>query len=184
MRKEINLLEATEITPNFEEQKQKKGMITSITIIVIFVIIIISVFAYTIYLQGKINSLSEKVSAKEQQIEKIKDRETMYRLIKSKIKGADQIISKRPDLVPVLDILQNATPKGIIFDNILLPVEDKISLTGKAIDSSVLGEFFSTLSEKDFKKYFRQVTLNSLTYSKGKGYSFDIFILLVLKEIK
>jgi|GEM_PF-4900776 len=179
---EINLLEVSNLESPVEDERKKKDIRSSILLLVFFALIIASIFGYIFYLQDKAKALSLLVLAKEQEIESMKDKEVLYRIEKSKLKGASQIIDKRPDLIPVLEIIENTTPKGIVLESIGVPVEDKISLTGKAVDAFTLANFFSTLSEGEYKKYFKQITLNNLSYIKGRGYSFDLLLLLVAQK--
>lgn len=181
--KEINLLEINEQEDVRISASQKKRTQTSILIIFIFGIIFVGVIAYYTYLEKNLENLINRASAIEQEIESLKTTEEKYIFKKDKLTTIVNIIKNRPDLVPMMDLLQNATPKGISYKTINIPSAEMIVFSASADNSKVLTDYFYTLSEdSNFTKYLKEITMTSLILNKDKGYDFNLNLTLTIKK--
>ena len=179
MRRDINLLTATELKKYVVNEKDIKARNASILLVSGFLLVVLFLFVYLFNLRKEINRVDTKVAEKEQSIEQMKDAEVLYKVSKSKIKAASDLIRQRPELLPILDLLENATPKGVIIAGINIPTADKISLSGSAKNPQVLEEFFNTLTQKeDIKKNLNEVKLGTLGRTKTSEYKFDLLIVI------
>lgn len=183
MQKDINLITVAEESTT-EVASRARRTRTSIFIILIFILIVGTIFGFSYYIKTELDTVSQKALAKEKDVEALKDVEEKYEIKKDKTRAIDEILTKRPDLVPVLDLLEKATPDGISYENIVIPSFDKISVRGSAKSSAVLGIFFSTLTENEnFTKYIESVTMNSVALTK-EGYLFDLLLVLTTNNKK
>lgn len=183
MIREINLLETSERAAPPEDVWLKRARRRSVVFLVVFVVIVLSVFFFTFFLRARAQALSDKISEKETEISGMKDREGLHQIVKMKIRGISKIMAGRSDLASILDFLETTTrfieetaPSGITLSELGVPNLKQINLKGETVDPYVLETFFSALTEKELKKYFTSVTLNSLIRDEEKKYTFDLML--------
>lgn len=179
MQKEINLLDLTEKVSLEESKTHRKRMETSIGIFIVFILIAGAIFGYYYYLARQLSQIILLSNAKESEVETLKPIEEKYLVVKDKTSAIAGIIVKRPNLVPMLDLLQNTTPEGISYETVGIPSDDKISVSGTAQNSAVLISYFNTIStDVNFTKYLKEVSVNSVNLEKEGVYKFDLLFTL------
>lgn len=180
--KEINLLSEK---PKEEYISDKRNLKTDFILIAVFVLLISGVYCYALVLTAQEENFNQKLAEKTQTINGMKEKEYLYRTAKLKIAAAQEIISKREDLVPILSfiekttrLIQETTPDGILLQSIAVPDLTTINITGKAKDSSILDTFMTLLTERDLKFNFKQIKLLSLNRNEEKEYTYNLSLIL------
>lgn len=185
MAKDINLLPDITLNEEKESKRQKLLTVSSLAILVVGVFALLASIAIDITL-GEIHK--KLVAENTQLIETIStyaDVEIMQKTLKAKLNTSGSILKASKDYKLDLENLQSMLPdSGISIQSVGIDKTDKISIAGKATNSSSFNAYVSNLLDREKgSKFFDDITLGSVSTAQDGTLQFSLSMLLKKDEV-
>jgi Tfp pilus assembly protein PilN len=186
MAKDINLLPDITLNEERESKRQKLLTVVSMAILVIGTFGLLAAIAIDITL-GEVHK--RVVAENTKLIETIStyaDVEIMQKTLKAKLTTSGTILNAAKDYKTDLENLQSVLPEsGIAIQSIGIDKTNKVSISGKASDSSSFNAYVSNLLDREKgSKFFDDITLGSVSTAQDGTLQFSLAMMLKKAEGK
>ncbi len=171
MAKEINLLQEVIIETPSQQKIKRYVTILSPLVLLIFGVIVAAVYFYSLIQTAKAAETSRKLKETESLIQSLSEVESYQRGNKLKLATVKKIIGEQVDYAQVIRYLQEIAPPEINYTSLSISGEKYIEVSYKAANSDLLKSLINSLLDpKIGGRYFDQVTLKNLLYSRDGSY--------------
>lgn len=164
---------------SFEKKEPKKEIAplikaATVVFLIFYCLFMGLIFFCLVYFQKEEKTIAFQINEKMKKIESLKKVEFLQTTLKQRLSALDKIFSqKRPKYQQILSYLNQAKTEGVSLTKIEISQDGEIKLSGSALTSYFLSEFFENLTSSES---FSEITLSSLNRLKDGGYNFSLIL--------
>ena len=139
----------------------------------VLVIVWVASFVFVQILANEEKNLRDASVAKEQEITQFAQVESLYRSIYNRIGGAKVALDKQKILGEGIAKLEQFIVPGVTMKSVIFSERDAL-LTISTIDIAAVISYLDGLERDDIGKFFKELTVSSITVDKTNGYGVKI----------
>ncbi len=176
MNGQIDFLKGYQVGLAKKTQALHRLQVGSFLALLAYCLMVGATFSYWLFINKQASGVQQEIAQKKQQIEKLKDVESLQIVLKQRLSTLGKFFStqKETNFEDVLSLLGQITDEVKIKE--LKMSEGKINLSGEAPNNLALEKFIQDLKNKPEGSLFSTITLSSLDRQENGGYFFSLVL--------